>query len=196
MAHTFDQIFEYIKNFPLEFWDRKEELRWLHEISLRWCYAHPNTNIDILELGTYTGVSAICLAGGMFLEKISSYNLTTIDKCLFADSKKVSENITRINKDLDFHIHFLESDDIEYLQSVTDKSVDLLYIDTLHTLEHMNKVLPLCLAKMKNGGLLFGHDYTPEFSGVVEAVTNFRYNYQEQIIGNGQDYSIWWSLIK
>lgn len=196
MAYTFDQIFEYIRNFPLDFWDRKEELRWLHEIAIRWCYAHPNTNIDILELGTYTGVSAICLAGAMFLEKINDYNLTTIDKCLYADSKTVSNNIARANKDLGLHIRFSESDDIEYLNTIADKSIDLLYIDTLHTLEHMNEILPLCLTKMKNGGLLFGHDYTPEFSGVVEAVSDFRQVCQEQIIGNGQDYSIWWSLIR
>jgi len=87
-------------------------------------------------------------------------------------------------------------DDIEYIESLENQSLDILYIDTLHTFAHMDYLLEVCYPKMKHGSLLFGHDYTPEFYGVVEAVTNFRFRHNLDIKGSGQDYSIWWDLIK
>jgi len=193
--YTFDQVYGYIKSNPLDYWDRKEELEWLHNITKQWCVTHQNVHINIVELGTYCGVSAICMATGVNTE-INTYNLTTVDKCLFAKSENVIANVDKFNKDFNLHICFIEKDDIEYIKSLEDKSIDLLYIDTLHTFGHMSELLPLCISKIKCGGLLFGHDYTPEFGGVVEAVINFRVQYKDRILGSGQDYSIWWSLIR
>jgi len=194
MFYTFDQVYDYIKSNRLDYWDRKEELEWLHDITKRWCYSHPNAHINILEIGTYCGVTALCMATGM--DGTNIYNLTTVDKCLFEKPENIIAKIEKFNKDLDLFVEFVEKDDIAYVKSLGNKSIDLLYIDTLHTLEHMTVLLDKCLPKIKHGGLLFGHDYSPEFSGVVEAVSNFRNDNKDRIIGSGQDYSIWWSLIK
>ena len=51
-----------------------------------------------------------------------------------------------------------------------DKSVDLVYIDGDHSYQAVNKDIELYLPKIKQGGILAGHDYSKSWPGVVKAV--------------------------
>ena len=51
-----------------------------------------------------------------------------------------------------------------------DKSVDIVYIDGLHTYEGVKEDIKNYLPKIKSGGYIAGHDYCDKFSGVIKAV--------------------------
>ena len=63
---------------------------------------------------------------------------------------------------------------IDFLNSVGDESLDLIYIDAEHTYESVSKELEISFDKIKKGGHICGHDYvSPRFEGVVKAVDDF-----------------------
>jgi hypothetical protein len=194
LGYTFDQVYEYIINSKLWFWDSKEELQWLYNATSNWHWIY-RESLNIVELGTYNGISALCLATGLKYIPPKSI-LTTVDNGLIIDCDKVVKNINSFNDIFSCNIEFIKSDDIQYIKSQADKSINILYIDTDHTLEHMTELLEECLPKMKSRSLLFGHDYSPEEFGVIESVTNFRIKNQSLLKGSGQNYSIWWSVIR
>lgn len=53
------------------------------------------------------------------------------------------------------------------------KSIDAVFIDGSHDLENVLQDLQLWWPAIKDGGLLFGHDYTRSNKGVVQAVRKF-----------------------
>lgn len=59
----------------------------------------------------------------------------------------------------------------EFISNFEDKSLDFVYIDGDHSYESCKKDLELWLPKVKDGGIIAGHDYLPMcFMGVVNAV--------------------------
>lgn len=54
-----------------------------------------------------------------------------------------------------------------------DESVDMVYIDALHTYEDVKNDIEKWFPKVKIGGVVAGHDYQKRFSGVIEAVEEF-----------------------
>lgn len=54
---------------------------------------------------------------------------------------------------------------------VPDGTLDFVYIDAVHTFRHVCRDIDLWLPKVRAGGLIGGHDYSPEnWPGVVRAV--------------------------
>lgn len=51
-----------------------------------------------------------------------------------------------------------------------DKSLDFVFIDASHEYAHVLLDIDAWLPKVKSGGILAGHDYTPSWPGVVKAV--------------------------
>lgn len=51
-----------------------------------------------------------------------------------------------------------------------DKSLDFVFIDASHEYAHVLLDIDAWLPKVKPGGILAGHDYTPSWPGVVKAV--------------------------
>jgi hypothetical protein len=51
-----------------------------------------------------------------------------------------------------------------------DESVDIVFIDANHSYESVKNDIDLWLPKVKRGGVLYGHDYSIGFFGVVQAV--------------------------
>ena len=54
-----------------------------------------------------------------------------------------------------------------------DESVDFVYIDGLHTYEAVKFDIMLYWPKVKPGGVLAGHDYGPDWPGIVKTVDEF-----------------------
>ena len=83
-------------------------------------------------------------------------------------------------------VEVLEGDSVEMLEAFSDKSLDFVFLDATHDYEHPKKELEICNRKIKDDGIISGHDYT-RFSmwecsqyGVIEAVNEFilTYNYE------------------
>ncbi len=55
------------------------------------------------------------------------------------------------------------------VRSISDYSLDFVYIDGCHRYESVKKDIELCYPKVKNGGMIAGHDFTNTHPGVVKA---------------------------
>jgi hypothetical protein len=83
-------------------------------------------------------------------------------------------------------IHFIRMDSTNFLKNWYDKYFDAIYVDGDHTEEMVYSDLVLSLDKIKNGGLLMGHDYGSCW-GVTNAVTKFCKEYNQPLIGLAMD---------
>lgn len=54
----------------------------------------------------------------------------------------------------------------------SDGAFDAIYIDAAHTPDAVTAQLAAWLPKVRPGGCIAGHDYSPDWPGVVEAVTS------------------------
>jgi len=69
--------------------------------------------------------------------------------------------------------------------------VDFVYIDALHTYEGVRDDLRLWLPKIRDGGVIGGHDYGhPSFPGVKNAVDEFFVRFGWEIRDEGE--GVWW----
>ena len=69
------------------------------------------------------------------------------------------------------NIRHIAKPSVEAATSVTDKSMDLVYLDGCHTKAALLGDIAAWLGKIKAGGILAGHDYTSlHLPGVKEAV--------------------------
>ena len=97
----------------------------------------------------------------------------------FEAAKKIIEKFDRKKVSV-IHIE----DDLEYLEKADDNYFDWAYLDTTHKYRHTMKELELLRYKIKDGGMIVGHDYAnnPDHIhyGVYKAVNEFcdKYNWK------------------
>jgi len=72
---------------------------------------------------------------------------------------------------------------------IPDNSLDFVFIDAQHDYDSCKKDIDLFLPKIKQGGLISGHDYEPNFPGVIKAVKE---SFKEFSTGNN---AVWWKWI-
>ena len=64
-----------------------------------------------------------------------------------------------------------------------NNSIDGIFIDAAHEYENVKKDLELWYPKVKSGGYFCGHDYSPGWPGVMQAVDQFFTDKPNEIIG-------------
>lgn len=69
-----------------------------------------------------------------------------------------------------------------------DNSLDFVYIDGDHCYEAVKKDIKLFYPKIKEGGIIGGHDYTPRYPGVARAVLEFQDEMSIQVRGVKNDF--------
>lgn len=86
------------------------------------------------------------------------------------------------------HIHRMTS--LEAAKEVEDRSIDIVFIDALHTYEGVKEDLEAWIPKVKIGGIISGHDYMGMkiHEGVTTAVNE---RFGEKNIKTGPDVT-WW----
>lgn len=62
------------------------------------------------------------------------------------------------------------SESAEWLRSVPVGWLDFVYIDTTHSYEQTSAELTAARMAVRRGGWIAGHDYSPRFPGVIQAV--------------------------
>jgi len=88
-----------------------------------------------------------------------------------------------------------KSDSISYLNSIEDNYYDIIYIDGDHSYDGVKNDLELAIKKIRNNGLIMGHDYEMNYNkalnyynfGVEKAVDEFCINYNQKIIAKALD---------
>jgi hypothetical protein len=84
------------------------------------------------------------------------------------------------------NIHLIRMDSANFLKNWYNDYFDAIYIDGDHTEEVVYTDLILSLDRIKNGGLLMGHDYG-SCHGVTSAVSRFCEQYNQKLIGLAMD---------
>lgn len=74
-------------------------------------------------------------------------------------------------------VNIYKGKSIDFYKEIEDNSLDFIYIDGDHGYEGAKIDLQNAFYKVKNGGLICGHDYNPPFLGVMDAVDEFTSQY-------------------
>jgi hypothetical protein len=59
---------------------------------------------------------------------------------------------------------------LEMLESLPDQSCDSIFLDDAHDGITVSAEITIAKSKLKPGGILCGHDFSPKFPGVISAV--------------------------
>lgn len=127
----------------------------------------------IVELGCYVGDSTEIFAKN-FKQVIAvdpwqnGYDDT--DAASYQHDMKIIEKQFDEMKNKYTNIKKIKMKSEDAIQLFRDNSIDVVYIDALHTYLGVKKDIATWESKIKPGGFLCGHDYQPRFSGVIEAV--------------------------
>ncbi len=133
----------------------------------------------IAELGVFCGDFS-----EQILERCSPRQLFLVDTFngLTVSGDENGENIRRVDMSKmrwELEVRFsrkpvtiVKADSIQWLSDQDADSLDVVYVDTTHTLEQTTSELTAALHAVKFGGVIAGHDYHPQF-GVPEAVALF-----------------------
>ena len=69
--------------------------------------------------------------------------------------------------------HFHKEYSVDGAKLFDDSSVDLVFIDANHTYEHVKEDIEAWYPKIRDGGILSGHDFNGDFPGVEKAVREY-----------------------
>lgn len=151
-------------------WDEichlQDGLTWGTEpVILAWL--RDNARGRCVELGSFWGMSALATGTGLAR---NGGSLICIDAWPGAWEGNRPTFIRNINRAPELPIQWLHVDSLEAARLFDDESLDLVFMDSDHTYEHVIKEIRLWLPKVKLGGILCGHDYDETQPGVVKAV--------------------------
>ena len=100
-------------------------------------------------------------------EGFRAKKLTRVPQKQMDHSFDVFTRDTKQYKDIIVLLKMFSSEAVKYIE---DGSLDFLFIDGNHSYESVKEDIKLYLPKVKKGGLISGHDYGLQLSGVKEAV--------------------------
>lgn len=80
------------------------------------------------------------------------------------------------------------------VNNIKDNELDFVYIDGNHNYEYVLEDITLYWPKLKNDGLMAGHDFLPRFQGVIKAVKEkFGDNYEIADARDRKPNMDWWT---
>lgn len=133
-------------------------------------------NSKMIEIGAYTGESTQIFASTGIFSEINVIEPFKFNESFNNTSIEDIQKWNKVEEEFKNNTRFFNNVNLikDYSHNVStifaDKSVDLVYIDGDHSYEAVNKDIELYLPKIKQGGILAGHDYSKSWPGVVKAV--------------------------
>lgn len=160
---------------------------------LRDLVSHINSSGDtkdmhMIEIGSYVGDSTLLfsehfksvIAIDPFLDDYDPSD----DACNYAPFDRVYDEFMLKTKD-NPKIHLIRKTSDEAVEAIKEaarsvavmdleehyiKAFDLVYIDGMHTYDQVKQDIQNYLPFIKKGGFIAGHDYHPNWQGVIDAV--------------------------
>lgn len=127
----------------------------------------PNES-TIIEVGVLEGQSlAFLLTQAIGRDK--HFNIFAVDNfCLPKNntSQTFRQNMSKVGD----MFTLIEETSVGASEKFDNCSIDFIFIDASHEYEDVRNDLRVWLPKMKDGGIMAGHDYIPTYPGVVRAV--------------------------
>ena len=145
-------------------------------------------NLIVAELGVFRGEFS-----KEMLESITPKELHLIDiwEGMMGSADKDGKNFNMANLNDLYNglqtlykdnpvVKFHKGDSCAVLSQFPDNYFDVVYIDSVHTYQHVLRELEMSYKKVKDGGYILGHDYCQQTNGVILAVNEFckKYGYQ------------------
>jgi len=121
----------------------------------------PNDS-KIVEVGVANGDSAIYLAQQIHKtgKKFKLYMVDNMDYGKYIQMKTIYENI--IKSGLGEFIEVVPYESLKAVKLFNDGFLDFVYIDSSHEYEQTKKEIATWFPKVKDGGILSGHDFCAE----------------------------------
>lgn len=191
MDKQLKEIIEYFTNRLTNLFLTEEEFCQLYDLA-----SNVPENGRIIEIGAGAGCSMVTMgiASKSNEKKIS---LISIDPFNYEKYREYGGNISKENALAQFtdnmkfwglDVKLLRECSALACKKIEDKSIDLLFIDGNHQYSQVKADIINYSPKMKDGGILCGHDYRKGIcDGVVKAVDEI-FNKNFQVLGNS---SIW-----
>lgn len=131
------------------------------------------SNFRALEIGSHMGESTKLIAASRIFKEI-----VAIDPHKGQEEFNDMYNLSWNDIKREFYNNIKHFDNVElipdYSFNVADrfenKSFDFIYIDAAHDYESVIKEIDLFWPKLKQGGIMAGHDYVDQWPGVIQAV--------------------------
>ncbi len=147
----------------------------------------------IVEVGVADGYSSLMLAHS--IKKLGkNFHLTMIDNCDYGRGDQANTIMNNIIKSgLGEHISFMQYGSLDASCKFNDHALDFVFVDASHKYEETKADIRLWYRKIKDEGILAGHDYTsPENPGVKTAVDEIIPDSQLRIEQTDNNLSVWW----
>lgn len=158
-----------------------------------------NTPVAVVEIGVFAGHFS-----QMILTEFPTVQLIGIDPYIGKDGTFPGN----FSKTLDPDVAYSNAQDIydrygedrsrllavtseEAAEHIPDEMVDLVFVDGCHLYHCVDTDLRLYVPKVKPGGIVCGHDFGPQWGGVVRAVHEHR---KGQRVNIGMDWMYWWTV--
>lgn len=153
-----------------------------------------------VEVGVETGNNAVEL---LWLNMLRLY-LVDIWKPFIQEGKQIwSDKICEDNYQYVCsrfserqNIMIMRSTSFDAAKTFPDSSLDFVYIDACHQYESVLEDITIWSRKVKEGGILSGHDYCTQYwPGVIRAVDEFASNHNHQVqhgTSDGDQSPDWW----
>lgn len=144
-------------------------------------------NAKILEAGTYKGKSFAYLAVEAF-NSGKNIEVNGLDGFGWEDVKPAFDEFM---KPLEGHYKVYKGNAAELSHQWPDHYFDFVFIDLSHAYPDTVNDIRAYLPKVKPGGIIAGHDYHPEWPGVIQSVNevfggDYKFDWKEVI---------WWKQL-
>lgn len=160
---------------------------------LAWFKLHYNPSAIYLDVGTRMGNSAITMASAIKHQKRKiPRKVYTVDD--YSESEDPAGDITLARENMSiFGLNDLLSihvgDDIEFIHTLQDRSIDMVFDDSDHSYQRTLNRLRTYIPKMGKNSVIIAHDYYINFASVIKAVEDFRREFADilstLVIDNG-----------
>jgi len=159
---------------------RFEVLRTISRPSIRFIRKNLKDNLIGVEIGVYSGQNSESILKTLNIKKLYLIDPFKYDKDSMEESMpklaKAKKRFLKIIEKYKNKVVFFEKKSSEVFNEIPD-DIDFIYIDGDHSYEYANKDIENYYPKLKEGGVLAGHDFYNglclEHDGVVRAVIEF-----------------------
>jgi cephalosporin hydroxylase len=145
----------------------------------------------VAEVGVADGKSLLCMASK--LEHYGKqYTLFGIDNCAYGHDEQRNEILRHIRQS-GLEVDFLQMSSLDASCKFNDGFFDFVFLDSSHTYEQTKAEIRLWIHKVKDGGILAGHDYDIVNSeGVVLAVNEVIREDELNLEPTSNGCGVWW----
>jgi len=143
----------------------------------------------VAEIGIADGKSLLYLAAKL---EGNTPLVIGIDSCAYGHDAQRNEVIRNIVKS-GLHVDFMQMSSLDASCKFNDGYFDFVFLDSSHTYEQTKAEIRLWIHKVKDGGILAGHDYDIVNSeGVVNAVNELIRNENLNLETTTNGCGVWW----